>query len=230
MTTPEEAEAAALKAARYSGELGGTDLGRILALSDGIFAFAMTLLVIYVVPPQDLAHLSSDRAALLAYGIGFMVLGIWWAAHHRIFLHIRRWDRYLLWTNLVLLMTIAVQPFFINFWITFQDQAAPGPTYAGAAYAGCELVTATLFALVWFEASYRKRLIHPELADSVIRGTNERVLIAPFVFLAAIGIAFVAPQYTVVFFIVLAPVQLLIGRVRRGPDPPSLPRAPGSGE
>lgn len=220
-----EAEAQALRDARYAGELGGVDLARILALSDGIFAFAMTLLVIYVVPPTNLADLGKDYNALNAFVIGFLVLGVWWTSHHRIFLHIQRWDRYLIWTNLVLLMSIAVQPFFIDVWIQF-----PSTTVAGVAYAACEAFTAGLFALVWIQASWKRRLLAPDLSEATIHGTMQRVLVSPLVFLGAMVVAFFAPKFTIDLFALLLPAQLFVGRVSRhrvADDPPALP---GAGE
>lgn len=226
---PNEAEAAALHDARYSGELGGTDLGRILALSDGIFAFAMTLMVIYLVPPLSLDTFGHDvNGPLQAYVIGFMVLGVWWSSHHRIFMHIKRWDRYLMWTNLVLLMTIAVQPFFINVWIKYLYT-----TTAGVAYSACEAVTSLLFAAVWLQASWGHRLVHPELSAAAIRGTTERVALTPVVFGVAIIVAFLQPAWTMYVFIAIFPLQFFFRKVRdpaRLKPPASLPGTPRAGE
>ena len=219
-----EAEAQARREARYAGELGGTDMGRILALSDGIFAFSMTLLVIYVVPPTDLKFLGDDVKALNAFVIGFLVLGIWWSAHHRIFAHIARWDRYLIWTNLAFLLTVAVQPFFLNLWIHF-----PETTVAGAAYAGCETVTAGLFALLWLQASHQRRLVRADLSEAVIRGTTQRLIVAPIIFLGAMAVAFFAPAYAIDLFVLLLPAQLFVGRVAHH-RPRSGAQLPGAGE
>ncbi len=209
-TATRAAEAEEVREARYAGELGGTDLSRLLGLSDGIFAFAMTLLVIYLVPPSTIGRLGQDLPLLETYVIGFLVLAVWWSSHHRLFLHIHRWDRGLLWTNLALLMTIAVQPFFIDLWITF-----PNTTEAGVAYTMLELVTGSLMALVWLHAARARRLLAPGLPETIVAGTTQRVLLAPLVFLVALGVAFVAPRYTVDLFVLLLPAQLIVGRIRR---------------
>ncbi|MGH7748818.1 MAG: TMEM175 family protein, partial [Candidatus Dormibacteria bacterium] len=89
--------------------------GRVEAFSDGIFAFAITLLVLTIGQPQhyaDLAHeLLRQWPGFAAYGVSFAVIGIMWFNHHVIFSHVARVDRTLLYLNLVLLLTIAFLPY-----------------------------------------------------------------------------------------------------------------------
>jgi hypothetical protein len=79
---------------------GGIALGRTLALSDGIFAIAMTLLAFQIQPPDlhgsQIHHLASALGALgssyFVYVLSFAVIGSLWLAHHRIFRHVRPAD------------------------------------------------------------------------------------------------------------------------------------------
>jgi uncharacterized membrane protein len=101
-------------------ERGYLPLHRSEALSDGIYAVAMTLLVIELKVP-DAAHLRTSEElaeALLALGpkveawlISFFVLALFWTAHHRIFSHVRRADAKLVWLNLFQLAFVSLMPF-----------------------------------------------------------------------------------------------------------------------
>ena len=78
-------------------------LDRLLALSDGVFAFAMTLLVVQLAVPQlapgEVGQLGSrlleEGLSYVSYLISFVVISLYWYSHHRLFRYIRRWDPWL---------------------------------------------------------------------------------------------------------------------------------------
>lgn len=93
---------------------------RVEALTDGIFAVAMTLLVIELkVPDPHLIHSQHDLAQALAdlapkavsWVISFFVLAVFWISHHRLFHYVRHVDTGLLWRNLYQLAFVALMPF-----------------------------------------------------------------------------------------------------------------------
>src|SRR5215472_5921030 len=88
---------------------------RVEAFSDGVFAIAITLLVLTVAQPRtyrNLAHeLGAQWPSLAAYVVSFAVIGIMWINHHSVFMHLEHVDRGLLYINLLLLMTIAFLPY-----------------------------------------------------------------------------------------------------------------------
>src|SRR5215470_5668536 len=95
----------------------GLTKSRIEALSDGIFAVAMTLLVLDIKPPAVMQATALPRELLalwprcLSYVVSFLMLGIYWVGQHNQF-HLIRWaDRTLLWINVVFLMAISFVPF-----------------------------------------------------------------------------------------------------------------------
>src|SRR5436189_6486825 len=109
---------------------GGLGFERLVFFSDAVFAIAITLLVLdikvpQITPPGDLdpnAQLQyiSDQLPivmgklgpqLLAYFVGFLVLGLYWMSHHRRFGYIKRCDGTLIWLNMFLLMVIVFMPF-----------------------------------------------------------------------------------------------------------------------
>ena len=90
--------------------------GRTEAFSDGVFAIAITLLVLEIrVPESEFGHLWSGIAhqwpSYLAYVTSFLTIGGIWGVHHGIFRRLRYANRELMLTNLVLLMAVAFLPF-----------------------------------------------------------------------------------------------------------------------
>jgi uncharacterized membrane protein len=94
--------------------------GRAHGLSDGVFAIAMTLLVLDLKVP-DLSHheldhhlsaaLASQGGAYFAYALSFYVVGRLWLGHHRLFRHVTEADERLLRLNLLVLLFVGVLPF-----------------------------------------------------------------------------------------------------------------------
>ncbi len=113
-------------ASEYEGasEAERRELDRVGAFSDGVFAIAITLLVLTIeVPTGDdlsdgLRDLDND---LLAYFIGFAVMGKFWYEHHKLFSAIVRTDTRLIVVNLVLLSMIALMPFTTGVLGSFDD-------------------------------------------------------------------------------------------------------------
>ena len=101
----------------------GMGKNRIEALTDGIFAVAMTLLVLDIKPPVHLRfetsdalidHLSVLEHSFVMYAISFVVLAMFWLGHHLQFHFVRHVDRQLLWINLLFLLIAVVVPFSTN--------------------------------------------------------------------------------------------------------------------
>lgn len=93
---------------------------RIEALSDGVFAIAMTLLVLKLDVPVVMHHTSSQamlqqlldmKPAFIAYVVTFLIAGGYWFLHHLTFHFIRQVDSFLVWVNLIFLMLISLLPF-----------------------------------------------------------------------------------------------------------------------
>lgn len=104
--------------------LAGQRLHRIEALSDGVFAIAMTLLVLELrVPMGKVIHSEGElwtvfldlKTELLTYFLSFMTLGIFWVGHSVQFQYIAKSDRNLFWINIFLLMIVSLIPFTTSF-------------------------------------------------------------------------------------------------------------------
>jgi uncharacterized membrane protein len=97
----------------------GLSPARVTAFSDGVFAVAITLLVLSLQPPQLSDAVAAHHLAravldlwpkLLSYMLSFVIVGIYWVSHHNTFALFRRVDRALLWINLLFLMCVAFVP------------------------------------------------------------------------------------------------------------------------
>lgn len=86
------------------------------ALTDGIFAIVMTLLVLDIKVPHDfIGNISGELAALMpnlfSFGVSFIVLGIFWNAHHSLFHFIKKLNNGLIWLNILFLLIVSLIPF-----------------------------------------------------------------------------------------------------------------------
>lgn len=128
-----------------------TETSRIEAFSDGMFAIAITLLILEVkvptAPGQLAAALVRQWPSYLAFLLSFAYIGIMWMNHHRIFTHIRRSNDTLLVLNLLLLLGVTAVPFptaVLAAHLGTTDQRT-----AALFYNGVFIVIAVFFNLLW---------------------------------------------------------------------------------
>jgi TMEM175 potassium channel family protein len=178
---------------------------RMAALSDGVFAIAITLLVLELhlptsVPPGGLIQLVPQYLPGLAgHVITFAVLGIYWVGHHNMFMHIRRHDRTLLWLNLLFLLFVAAMPFPTGLIVQHPDDRLAVIVYAGT------LVCAGLsLELIWLYATHRRQLVAHDLDPELVTFVHRRVLLAPVIYLVAIAVSFVSITAAKVLFVIVA--------------------------
>ena len=180
-------------------EVPGEDLGRIISLSDGVFAFALTLLVLGLTVPsvtgatdaQTSSHLwgaiQGDWQKFLGYAFAFVMIGIWWMNHHRTFRYIERYDFVLMWLNMAVLLEVAVMPFVLQVYTAY----SPTQT-AVVLFAFMQTLTGVTLNVLWRYASNGHRLIDPKLTAEEIRTAANRGLLPALAFAASIGISFVS--------------------------------------
>ena len=96
----------------------GKDLSRILAFTDGVFAIAITLLVLQIEVPEGMTSnsdfldaLSDMWPDLFAFAISFAVIGSYWVRHHRLMRMVREYDASLMWITMAYLFWIVLLPF-----------------------------------------------------------------------------------------------------------------------
>ena len=169
-------------------------LGRILALSDGVFAFSLTLLVVSLSVPtasstSALASQLLDQAPnYFSYIISFAAVASIWYGHHETFKYIRRYDGRLITLNFGSLLLIAFLPFPTAVLGRNQQESL-----AAVIYALTLAVSNVFFAATWSYASHGRRLVRSDLSPQVVRLRFYRTLGGTFVFLLSIPIALWRP-------------------------------------
>ena len=188
---------------RRGSEVPGEDLSRILSLTDGVFAFALTLLVLgLTVPVINTAGLTNgqisgelgwrlnhDWQTFFGYAFAFVMIAVWWTYHHRTFRYIERYDSILMWANMTLLLEIAVMPFVLQLYTTYSDAQV-----AIVLFAMMQIAAAMTLNFIWRYAAEGHRLVHPTLDPVEIRYFSNAGLITPFVFAVSIGVSFVSVE------------------------------------
>ena len=110
---------------------GNLAYDRVLFFSDAVFAIAITLLVVDIRVPTVVANaaqeLHGDLGRILSFAISFLVIGLFWMGHHRMFRYITALDRPIIFLNLLFLGTIAFLPYPTALLFAGNDQAAGRP-------------------------------------------------------------------------------------------------------
>ena len=192
------------------GGSADNDTGRIEAFSDGVFAIAITLLVIEIGVP----HVEDARTTLfgalieqwpsyLGYAISFLQIGVIWANHHNRFRYIARSDHLLLFLNILFLMCVAFIPFPTALLAEYLQGSGAERTMAGAVYAGTLAVTAVFFTLLWlYAAGYH--LVDRNLDRALLRAMTRRYVFGMIAYLVAFALAFVNVAASLILIVILA--------------------------
>ncbi len=186
-----------MKPARGNKPVGIFTTSRLEALSDGVFAIVMTILVLELGVPlitgtsanTELLHkLLEMWLKFLAYGVSFLVLGVIWINHHLMSHHIRRADNKLVWINIIMLMFVALVPFSTSLLGEYGETQTAIVAY-GANILLCLIMGFTL----WAYATGRYRLVDRDIDPKLVRRTKFMFLISAFFFLLAMGVSFISP-------------------------------------
>ena len=200
---------------------------RLETFSDGVFAIAITLLVLTIAQPSDfhrLAHqLASRWPSLAAYVVSFAVIGIMWLNHHTVFANLARVDRPFFFLNLALLATVAFLPYPTGVFGTALGRGED-TRVAAVFYSATMLVNAVCWAGLWVYASSGRRLLvagFPEPRRSTVLFTA-----GVGVYAVALGIAFLNAYACLAFHAALAVYYALDPLARVRSAAPRLPSSP----
>jgi uncharacterized membrane protein len=173
------------------------ETGRVEAFSDGVFAIAITLLVLTLhvpdVPPHasiaGLAHdLGAQWPAYLAFVTSFATILIMWTHHHAIFKMLYRADLRLLVANGLLLLHVSIVPFPTALVATYL--LIPGAPLAAAVYAATFALGTVAYNFLWWAAVDGSRLLKPEFAEHGIKAFRLDYLLGFPPYLVAVAVAF----------------------------------------
>ncbi len=171
---------------------------RLEAFSDGVFAIAITLLVLEIRVPSG-EQVASPKALLealaalwpsyLGYVVSFVTVGIMWANHHNLFRYVARVDHWLLFANLLLLLGVGFVPFPTA--LLAATIGGPGGQIGVLAYAGTFVAIAVAFNVLWYRARIGGRLLRPDADRASIDAITRSYRLGPPGYLAAFLLSFV---------------------------------------
>lgn len=198
----------------HSRDDGELEFGRVLAFSDGVFAIAITLLVLSIdiptVPEASNAlplpeELWDVRYQLVAYFISFAVVGLYWVHHHRLLAELRAFDGRLMALNLFVLCFIALLPVPTELLGEYGDQ--PWGVWP---YAVCMAMVSLGMGAIFHYAYAHDLLRDPPATPAALRARRLRSAVPVVVFLVSAPLAFLSPLLAACTWALLLVGQRLI--------------------
>jgi uncharacterized membrane protein len=181
---------------------------RLETFSDGVFAIAITLLVLEIAVPhlEEPGQLGQALLDLwpsyIAYATSFITIGIMWVNHHSVFRQLRETDHRFLLINLGLLMCISFVPFPTTL---LADYAWGGNGKSAALAYGITLtITALFFNLLWRYAAWNGRLLRADADPREVSGISRAYLPGPFMYGGATLVALVSPEASAALYLAVA--------------------------
>jgi uncharacterized membrane protein len=177
---------------------------RVLALSDGVFAIIITLLVLEVhVPELTQGHslneaLAEVRPSFNAFVITFIVTGMYWVNHRDLFALIRRTDRGLVWLNILYLLPLCLLPFGAGMLGRYDQEPV-----ALRIYGLLLLAIGVMRVVIWLYATNRPHLLWQRLDDRQRRAGLALAVFPVLVYLLAFLVARVAPGVSLAIYAVM---------------------------
>jgi uncharacterized membrane protein len=191
------------------------EFSRVVAFTDGVFAIAITLLVLGLDVPSSADDLTEalldQRQSLFAYALSFAVLGRLWLSHHSFFGGLHSFDGSLIVLNLLYLAWIAVVPFTSELLGNYTSEAPSVIVYAASVLG----VTATFGAQIAY--AYRRGLLTPEYRLAARTANAPGVFAVAIVFAASMPVALVSPTVAILMWLATAVIGNRLGELIAGP-------------
>ena len=188
---------------------------RVEIFSDGVFAIAITLLVLEIDVPSaesDLGHeLVRQWPSYAAYAVSFLTVGLAWVHHHSQFNQVEHPSRPLLFLNLVVLLTVAFVPFPTAVMAEYLGEGRD-EQLAVALYSGSLFLIGASICTVWLYAA-RAGLLRDPVDPSDMRHLVIRNTVGPISYAAAAALAFVNPYAALALCALAGSYYLVPGRL-----------------
>jgi uncharacterized membrane protein len=205
---------------------GEKETGRVEAFSDGVFAIAMTLLVLDLKVPRAselaspaalLPALSRQWPTFAAYLTSFATILVMWVNHHKLFNLIRRTNGAFLFLNGLLLLFVTFVPFPTA--LVSEYLRRPEARTAAAIYSGTYVALAIAFNLLWRYASGRMRLLDSRTTRAQVEEINRHYAFGPALYFTAFVLAFWSVAASLCLCLGLAAFFALTASLERTPGP-----------
>jgi uncharacterized membrane protein len=169
-------------------------LDRLNALSDGVIAIVLTLLVLGIDVPDNhnfsteglISFLGKVEYQATVYAVSFVLIGSYWIQHNVMFHFFRNGSRTLTWLNLLFLFELTLLPFTTKLIGTYKHEPLTILVY-GVVHIAC----GSTLGYMWWYANRSETIVWPRVDPLVARSMLGRILAGPVVSLVAIGAAFI---------------------------------------
>jgi len=188
---------------------------RLETLVDGIFAIAMTLLVLGLTVPHINVPLSNTVIQesyytlipnLFSFVLSFILLAAFWNRHHRMFNQIKMIDSNLLWINIIWLLFIVMVPFSASSIGQYGDYTLP------CAIFNLNMLLIGLFLYLNMNYAIKKNFMNEEANTTIIKKSKRNNEVFIIIALIAIILSFQITSNSTLTYILLIPLQLAINR------------------
>ncbi len=190
------------------------DQGRVLNFSDGVFAFAATLLILKIDLPAMTVHEATSPRLLtelvnlwpsyFANIISFLMIGYYWLTHHAIFSLVKKMDNIIIWLNIIFLIFLSFLPFPVDLFGDYNQSEIIVMFYSLSLG-----IAGFLLCAIWFYAVIAKR-IDKSLTQRHILYYSMRFLAAPVVFMISIPLVYIDINIAKIswIFVILATIAI----------------------
>lgn len=189
-------------------------LERMILFSDAVFAIAITLLAIEIKVPEVAHEVVSDHLLaqklaelfpkFIGFFISFMVIGIYWIVHHRMFGYVINYNQRLLWLNLFFMLAVVLMPFSSGFYSEYVMRQMKIPVILYI----CNITFLGIMGLViWNYIANPKRALSEGITPEMSRYFRFRSLVPPFAFLL-LGIIYFFNPRIAVYVPLIIPIAL----------------------
>ena len=189
----------------------GLKPSRIEALTDGVFAIAMTILVLELAIPNFIGtHTAGEEAPrnfvemipeFYVYGLGFVVLGIYWILHRFMFHFIKRSDGVLVWLNIAFLMFAAAVP-FTTAVLRVNKVLAPGSNSVSPMpwvfNSATMIITILILLGIWQYATGKHRLVDSDIDKRVVWVFKKIIIIGMSIMVVGFVLSFFIPLASII--------------------------------
>ena len=180
---------------------------RLEAFSDGVFAIAVTLLVLDIAVPADSANdllraVADQWPSYLAYFVSFATIGAVWLAHNAITEYLDRADATLIRLNLLLLLVVSFLPFPTRLLAEYHGNS--GAERVAVTIYGLNLLMASVLMWVLWRYAVRKRLVRPDADDAEVHVLTKRLTPGLTAYVILIGLGLFFPVVAVLGYLAIA--------------------------
>jgi uncharacterized membrane protein len=189
---------------------------RLEAFSDGVFAIAITLLIIEIKVPahddlknQSLMHyIWQQWPKYFAYILSFVIIGIYWANHHYLFKLFKRTNHVFNLLNVLFLMTIAFLPYptgVLGDYIITAEHAKPAVTF----YAFAIWLPSFAWLLIWLYAGHKRRIVDHKLTHRFVNSLTQQYYLSNLFYISAFLISLFSAVISITICVGLTLLYLL---------------------